>query len=88
EKPVGSGAFVIQSWARGDKIVLTKNPYYWQADHVSLDGVEWQTIPDDNTRMLKVQAGELDAALSVPFSRLASLQKDPNLKVTQDPSTR
>ncbi|MCA6998080.1 ABC transporter substrate-binding protein [Dickeya solani] len=88
EKPIGSGAFVITSWARGDKIVLAKNPYYWQADHVSLDGVEWQTIPDDNTRMLKVQAGELDAALSVPFSRLVSLQKDPNLKVALDPSTR
>ncbi|ULR32501.1 ABC transporter substrate-binding protein [Dickeya fangzhongdai] len=88
EKPIGSGAFVIKSWARGDRIVLVKNPYYWQADHVSLDGVEWQTIPDDNTRMLKVQAGELDAALSVPFSRIVSLQKDPNLKVVLDPSTR
>ncbi|WP_107758934.1 ABC transporter substrate-binding protein [Dickeya sp. Secpp 1600] len=88
EKPIGSGAFVIKSWARGDRIVLAKNPYYWQADHVNLDGVEWQTIPDDNTRMLKVQAGELDAALSVPFSRIVSLQKDPNLKVVLDPSTR
>jgi peptide/nickel transport system substrate-binding protein len=38
--------------------------------------------------MLKVQAGELDAALSVPFSRIASLKKDANLSVELDLSTR
>ena len=88
EKPVGSGAFSVKEWLRGEKIVLVKNPNFWQAKNVSLDGVEWLTIPDDNTRMLKVQAGELDAALTVPFSRIASLQKDANLKVELDPSTR
>ena len=88
EKPVGSGAFSVKQWTRGEKVVLVKNPYFWQADRVKLDGVEWLTLPDDNTRMLKVQAGELDAALSVPFSRIASLQKDPNLAVQLDRSTR
>ncbi|EHD20949.1 MULTISPECIES: ABC transporter substrate-binding protein [Brenneria] len=88
EKPVGSGAFSVKQWTRGEKVVLVKNPHFWQADSVSLDGVEWLTLPDDNTRMLKVQAGELDAALSVPFSRIASLQKDPNLTVELDRSTR
>jgi peptide/nickel transport system substrate-binding protein len=68
--------------------VLVKNPNFWQAKNVSLDGVEWLTIPDDNTRMLKVQAGELDAALTVPFSRIASCKKTANLKVELDPSTR
>ncbi|PWC10576.1 diguanylate cyclase [Brenneria roseae subsp. americana] len=88
EKPMGSGAFSVKEWTRGEKVVLVKNPYFWQADRVSLDGVEWLTLPDDNTRMLKVQAGELDAALSVPFSRIESLQKDPNLTVDLDRSTR
>lgn len=88
EKPVGSGAFSVKEWLRGDRVVLVKNPHYWRADKVSLDGVEWQTIPDDNTRMLKVQAGELDAAINVPFSRIVSLQKDPNLSIHLDPSTR
>ena len=88
EKPVGSGAFSVKEWTRGEKVVLVKNPYFWQADRVKLDGVEWLTLPDDNTRMLKVQAGELDAALSVPFSRITSLQKDPNLDVHLDRSTR
>lgn len=88
EHPVGSGAFSVKEWARGERVRLVKNPYYWEAAKVSLDGVDWLTLPDDNTRMLKVQAGELDTALGVPFSRIASLKKDPNLVVELDRSTR
>ena len=88
EKPLASGAFTMEEWKRGEKVVLKKNPNFWEADRVQLDGVEWVSIPDDNTRMLKVQAGELDAAIFVPFSRIAELQKDANLNVHLDPSTR
>lgn len=88
EKPVGSGAFMVEEWRRGDRVILKKNPNYWEAAKVSLDGVEWISIPDDNTRMLAVQAGELDAAIYVPFSRVADLKRDPALTVLVDPSTR
>jgi peptide/nickel transport system substrate-binding protein len=88
EKPLASGAFTVEQWIRGDKVVLKKNPNFWEADRVKLDGVEWISVPDDNTRILKVQAGELDSAIFVPFSRIAELQKDPNLQVHLDTSTR
>lgn len=88
EKPVASGAFTVDEWRRGDRVILKKNPEFWQADQVSLDGVEWISVPDDNTRMLAVQAGELDAAIYVPFSRVAELKKDASLNVVINPSTR
>lgn len=88
ENPVASGAFTVAEWLRGDRVILAKNPEFWQADDVSLDGVEWISMPDDNTRMLSVQAGELDAAIFVPFSRVAELQEDPDLTVHIEPSTR
>ncbi len=88
EKPVASGAFVVKEWRRGDRVILEKNPNFWQADRVKLDGVEWISVPDDNTRMLNVQAGQLDTAIFVPFSRVEELKKDPNLHVEIDTSTR
>lgn len=88
EKPVGSGAFTVAEWRRGDRIILKKNPTYWDAGHVSLDGVEWIVIPDDNTRMLNVQAGQIDVAITVPFSRVAEMKSNPDLTVGMDPSTR
>src|SRR5690606_36501007 len=43
---------------------------------------------DDNTRILKVQAGELDAAIFIPFNRVADLDANPEINVHLDPSTR
>lgn len=88
EHPIASGAFSVQDWLRGDRVILEKNPHFWEADRVSLDGVEWISIPDDNTRILKVQAGEIDAAILVPFARVEDLQQDPDLEVHLDQSTR
>lgn len=88
EKPVGSGAFMLEEWRRGDRIILKKNPNYWDASHVSLDGVEWVVVPDDNTRILNVQTGQLDVAITIPFSRVSELKKDDKLTVRMDPSTR
>ncbi|TIU91663.1 MAG: ABC transporter substrate-binding protein, partial [Mesorhizobium sp.] len=67
ENPIASGAFTLKEWQRGDRVILEKNPNFWEADRVQLDGVEWISVPDDNTRMLNVQAGQLDAAIFVPF---------------------
>lgn len=88
ERPVSSGAFIMKEWRRGEKVVLEKNPNFWEANRVSLDGVEWLSIPDDNTRVLKLQAGEIDCAIFLPFSRISELKKDTALQVLLDPSTR
>ena len=88
ENPVGAGAFRLKEWRREDVVKLERNPNYWEAGLPKLDGVEWYKIVDDNTRILKVQAGELDAAIFIPFNRLAELQADSKLDVHLDPSTR
>ena len=88
EKPMASGAFGLVEWRRGDRVILKKNPNFWQADRVKLDGVEWISLVDDNTRMLKLQAGEIDCSIFVPFSKVAELKKDANLNITLDTSTR
>ena len=76
QKPVVSGAFVVDEWKHGDRVILTKNPNFWNADHVSLDRVEWIIVANDNTRILKLQAKEVDAAILMPFNRIAELTED------------
>jgi peptide/nickel transport system substrate-binding protein len=87
-KPVGAGAFILKNWAHGDKVELVKNPNYWEASRVKLDGVQWLYVPDDNTRMLKLQAGEVHAAIFVPFNMVAQLQQNKDIDVHLDPSSR
>jgi len=86
--PVGAGAFKLFSWERGVVVALARNDHYWEEGLPKLDGVEWYAIADDNTRILKVQAGELDAALFIPFNRVVDLEADPDIQVHLDASTR
>jgi peptide/nickel transport system substrate-binding protein len=93
EHPVGTGPFVLDSWDRGTKMVLKKNPNYWQNGEDGkplpyLDEVDFQIIPDDATRILKLQAGEVDGAEFIPYSRVAELKGDPNLNMQLFPSTK
>jgi peptide/nickel transport system substrate-binding protein len=46
-----------------------------------------KTIPDDTTRILALQKGDVDAINYPPFSRVADLKKDPNLQILEFPST-
>jgi peptide/nickel transport system substrate-binding protein len=80
-KPVGSGPFAFKSWSKGDRIVLVKNASYWQKGKPAIDGAEIQVIPEDNSRVLKLQAGELDAILDVPFNQIEQLKANKDLGV-------
>jgi len=88
ENPVGSGAFVLKEWRRGDRVILEKNPLYWEAGLPKLDGIEWIYVPNDNTRMLQLTAGEVDAATFVPWNQIADLEANPEITIQLDKSTR
>ncbi|GGL13698.1 ABC transporter substrate-binding protein [Deinococcus radiotolerans] len=93
EKPIGSGPFVLSEWKRGSYMVLKRNPYYWKKGEDGkalpyLDSVRFEIIPDDNTRILKLQAGELQGAEFIPLSRVAELRGNPRLNMTLFPSTK
>ncbi|MBX6320475.1 MAG: ABC transporter substrate-binding protein [Rhodospirillaceae bacterium] len=79
--PVGSGPFVLKEWRKGEAIVLAKNPHYWQPGKPAIDGAEIQVIGEDNSRVLKLQAGELDAAIAIPFNQIQMLAAGGDIKV-------
>ncbi|MEX2103905.1 MAG: ABC transporter substrate-binding protein, partial [Bacilli bacterium] len=86
--PIGSGPFMFDEWKRGQSIVLKKNVDYWQKGKPYLDGVEFVQVPEDTTRILKLQSGEVDIASPIPFSSLDQLKADSRLSVSVDPLSR
>jgi peptide/nickel transport system substrate-binding protein len=87
EKPIGAGPFVMTEWKRGEYMSMVANEYYWDAENVTLDEIMVRTLPDDNTRILSLQAGEVDAINYPPFNRITDLSADANLAVLTFPST-
>ncbi len=93
QQPVGSGAFVLESWDRGSNMKLVRNEHYWAEGEDGqplpyLDGITFEVIPDDATRILRLQSGELDGAELIPFARVAELQSDDSINMELFPSTR
>lgn len=93
EHPVGSGPFVLESWQRGSTMKLVRNPYYWRQGEDGkplpyLDGVTFEVIPDDATRILKLNSGELNGAELIPYSRVNELKSDDTVDMQLFPSTR
>jgi len=93
EHPIGSGPFMFDSWQRGTQMVLKRNPNYWQMGEDGkplpyLDEIDFPVIPDDATRILKLQAGEVDGAELIPYARVPDLKNDPNIDMQLYPSTK
>lgn len=93
EHPVGSGPFILKSWQHNAAMTLVRNPYYWRngADGKPLpylDGITFEIVPDDATRILKLQSGELDATEFIPYSRVNELKGNSALNMQLFPSTR
>ena len=90
---VGSGPFIFakDQWVPGNKIVYTKNENYVPRDEpasgtaggkvVKVDRVEWHVLPDDQTAMSAILAGEIDVWDGVPSDLLPILKADPNVSL-------
>ena len=84
-RPIGSGAFKVASFSRGDTLVLERNPHYWRKGLPYLDRVTMRYVPDGNTRVLDIRSGSVDLADDIPFSQLEELSSSDgvNLVVKQ-----
>jgi oligopeptide transport system substrate-binding protein len=55
-----NGPFILTEWSNQDKLVLKKNPNYWDAANIKLDEVDFLVLPDQNTQRNLYDNGQLD----------------------------
>ncbi|UQR65875.1 ABC transporter substrate-binding protein [Bradyrhizobium sp. C-145] len=58
--PVGTGPYILKSWTAGDRMVLEKNPDYWDKGRPYLDRIILKPLPDAQSRFASLQSGEAD----------------------------
>ena len=73
---VGTGPFMLEEWVQNDHLLLVKNPdYNWApewANHegpAKVDKILYRIIPEDATRTIELQAGNVHLVLSPPSAR-------------------
>jgi peptide/nickel transport system substrate-binding protein len=81
QNPVGTGPFKLQEFAKGRHVRLVKHDGYWKPDRPHLDEVFIPYVTDDNTRILRVQGGEVDAAVAIPYAQIDQLDAQDDIDV-------
>jgi oligopeptide transport system substrate-binding protein len=63
---ISNGAFSLADWQRDQYVRIDRNPHYWNAANVRLDGVKYLHLADENAELRAYRAGELHVTNTVP----------------------
>ena len=71
---VSNGAYVLKAWQVNSKVVVEKNPRYWDAANVSLTRVSYLAVEDSSADVKMYQSGESDFVYRLPAGTYAALK--------------
>jgi len=83
--PVGTGPFMMEEWVPGDHMTAVRFPDYWQEGKPYLDKIVVKPIPDEQSKMLNLMAGSIDALMGVPLADKPLLEQAPGITVVTSP---
>lgn len=67
---VGNGAFMLKDWRLNKLIDVEKNPYYWDSENVSLNGIRFYPTENVSTEERMFRAGQLHKTSSLPIDKI------------------
>ncbi len=68
--PIGSGPYMVTEFVADSRVTLERNPHYWGTPP-QFDKITFIVLPDDQTRFLALQQGDIDGTFNVPNTALA-----------------
>ena len=71
---VGNGAYVLKEHILGEKVVMERNPLYWDDEHTVITKATALTINDNSAALTRYLAGELDR-VDIPAGQYPSLKE-------------
>ena len=78
---VGAGPFVLKSYTPGQQIVLAKNPRYWDAKSISLQGIKFVNVPAGPQQVNALETNLDDVETDITSSFVSTLAHDPSLQL-------
>jgi len=84
----GLGPFRLKEYRPGERIVLERNPYYWQMDQKGqrlpyLDHIEFRFVPSEDAQVARFIGGEADILSRVGARNLELLRREAGAKDDQ-----
>jgi len=80
-EPIGTGPYIFQEWRGGDRIIVNKNPDYWDKDKINFDKIVYRILPDPQTRFQSLKAGDVDLIWTDRGNSIRAAEKDKSVTV-------
>lgn len=88
QHPVGTGPFIFKEWTPGSRIVVEKNPDYWEEGKPYLDSVVFMLIANPVVGVPRLITGELDFVSALSPIDIRPLASRENVKLVASPGSR
>lgn len=82
---VVNGPYKLSSWQVNERIVLERNPQYYDDANTTINKVTLLAIPSATTDVQRYKAGEIDITYDVPSEQSAQLKKELGSQVIEPP---
>ena len=82
---VGNGPFRLKSWRTNQILEVEKNPDYWDAEEVKLNGIRFFPVESVDTERRMFEAGQLHITGSVPMHEIPIYRKESPHLIRTDP---
>ncbi len=79
KKPVGTGAFSLEEWTLGQRVVFAKNSNYHRPDEPKLDRIVFEVGQEPVVALLRLERGEVDMlGDGIPPASFLKVKNDPS----------
>jgi oligopeptide transport system substrate-binding protein len=85
ENIVSNGPFRLTDWKLQRYLRVERNPYYWDADRVRLDGIVYRPIESAVTEDRMFRSGQLHATSIVPNNKVPGYRHQPGQPLVETP---
>ena len=84
---VSNGPYVCTAWSHDTSMTYEKNPYYHNADAVTVEKLEFMLSADDTAIYAAYNAGDVDFIDTVPTDEIANLLDNPEFHIIDNLGT-
>lgn len=85
--PVGSGPYKCVEFVINDHSYYERNENYW-GEPPAIERIEVSVIPEESTRLIALQQGEVDLIYAPSPNEFANIEADPDLQMIVSPRAR
>lgn len=76
ENMVSNGAYTLKEWVVNERIVLQRNPLYWNDRETTINQVTFLPIASQTAELNRYKAGEIDMTYEIPLEHYRALKKE------------